>query len=430
VTQVPGSDVPEFRGSVADLQPQYPDGSLWSLRRRRIDPLGFLDHLAARGDFVPFTLARRPAILLNRPAYVSMVLMTQAARFQKGHANKRAQHFLGNGLLTAEAPTHAVRRRLIQPAFGRQRLEAYAPVMVARTRAMCEGWHCDQVVDLSRCLGQLTFGIVGEAVSRAVAVATASIDPLVSLVAPLRGVRVIQARLRAIAAALANASGSPPPEGSLLALLDAHGAESETRDQRLDDILTILLAGHDTITNALTWTLLLLSSRPQVEERIVAELVSALGGSDPCADDLPRLPYTRAVFAESLRLYPPAWVLARQAVESQQLDEGVIPAGALVLVSQYLLHRDERYFERPLSYEPDRWLPPHEQDRPPLAYFPFGAGPRSCIGEAFGWMEGVLVLATIAQRWKLRPVVPAFPDIEPRITLRPRQRVLMRVSLR
>jgi cytochrome P450 len=423
-------------------QPHYPAGSLWSLRRRRADPLGFLEHLAARGDFVPFTLARRQAILLNRPDYVSTVLVTQTARFPKGSANQRAQHLLGNGLLTAEGAIHAGRRRLIQPAFARQRLEEYAPSMVARTRAMSERWSHDQIVDLTRSLGELTFGIVGEAivgapvgaafepVRHAVAEATASIDPLLSLVAPLRGVRVIQARLRAIAAALATPGELSIPEGSLLSLLNGHDAGAESRDQRLDDTLTILLAGHDTITSALTWTFLLLSLNPRIEEQMLAELSCVLGGRDASADDLPKLTYTRAAFSESLRLYPPAWVLARQALDAHDLDEGTVPAGAIVLVSQYLLHRDARYFERPLSFEPDRWLAPRDVNRPHLAYFPFGAGPRSCIGEAFGWMEGVLVLATIARQWRLRPVAAAFPQVEARITLRPRQSVLVRASKR
>ena len=203
--------------------------------------------------------------------------------------------------------------------------------------------------------------------------------------------------------------------------------ESKQKRCAIDDLLTILLAGHDTMTSALTWVWLLLSSRPDVEEALQVELSSVLDGRDASAADVPGLVYTRAILAEALRLYPPAWVLARHAVEPFQFDEGEVPAGALVLMSQYLLHRDDRWFDRPHDFAPDRWFPGRPTDTPRTAYFPFGAGPRSCVGESFAWMEGVLLLATIAQRWKLRPV-SAFPDIELRITLRPRQRVLLRAS--
>ena len=453
---------------------RYPDTSLWSLRRRRADPLGFLEALSRRGDFVPFTLARRPAVLLNRPEHAAAVLMAHAQKFQKSSANQRAKHLLGNGLLTADQPLHAERRKLIQPAFARARLEECGPAIVAHARALCGRWSDGEVVDVIDAMGRLTFGVVGETivgapvgplfeqVRDAVSAATASVDPLVSLVAPLRRVHVAHARLRAVvetvlARAASSAAESPSAEPSsvnasvapssvapssvapssvgrdfsratsrgeaLLSLL----SPDPSPEQRLDDVLTILLAGHDTMTSALTWTWLLLASHPGVEARLREELASVLGARDAEAADVAKLVYVRAVLAESLRLYPPAWVLARQAVEAHHFEEGDVPAGTLVLVSQYLLHRDARHFDRSGAFEPERWLHGRQADQPRLAYFPFGAGPRSCIGESFAWMEGVLLLAAIAQRWKLRPVDAAFPEIEPRITLRPRPPVLMRV---
>jgi cytochrome P450 len=418
----------------------YPEPSLWSLRRRQTDPIGFLEALARQGDFVPFVLARRQAFLLNHPDYVSAVLVSHSDTFRKGPANDRARHLLGNGLLTADGALHAARRAAIQPAFARKRLEDCSPLIVARTRAMCDTWTDTQVVDVTGAIGALTFGIVGEAVigaaveplfedvRRAACDATASVDPLVSLVAPLREVRVAQERLRAIVEKLVSHAGSRSASGGLLSLLHTPDSDPMLRAQLIDDVLTILLAGHDTITSALTWTWLLLSSHAGVEEKLRAELDSVLGDREATARDLPDLVYTRGVLAEALRLYPPAWVLARHAVEAHQFAGGEVPAGALVLVSQYLLHRDERYFARPDVFDPDRWQGSGKPDRPRLAYFPFGAGARSCIGEAFAWMEGVLVLATIAQRWRLGPLGTAFPDIEARITLRPRQRVLLRAS--
>ena len=417
----------------------YPDAPLWSLRRRRSDPLGFLEALARQGDFVPFSLARRQAFLLNHPEHVSAVLVSHSARFQKGSANHRAKQLLGNGLLTADGALHAERRATIQPAFARKRLENCSPLMVARARTMCERWCDGQVVDVTQSIGALTFGVVGQAVigaeveplfedvRRAAFDATASVDPLLSLVAPLRQVRVAQQRLRAIVESLVPRVAQGGSDGALLSLLQEGDFGPRTREQLVDDVLTILLAGHDTITSALTWTFLLLASHSIVEENLRAELDSVLGSRDATVDDLPNLVYTRGVLAESLRLYPPAWVLARHAVEAHHFAEGTVPAGTLVLVSQYLLHRDERYFSRPHRFDPDRWRA-GQPDRPRLAYFPFGAGPRSCIGEGLAWMEGMLLLATIAQRWRLRSLGSEFPEIEARITLRPRQRVLLRAS--
>ena len=422
-------------------QSRYPNASLWSLRRRHADPLGFLEGLSRQGDFVPFALGRHQAFLLNRPDYVSAVLVSHAATFEKGPANQRAKRLLGNGLLTADAAPHAERRKAIQPAFARHRLDECASTIVTRTRQMRDAWTSGQLVDVTRSMGELTFGIVGEAivgapvdalfdeVKQAVSEATASVDPLVSLVAPLRDVRLAQSRLHRVVERLL-AGARPAREGSLLSLLSLHDAAPESAVQRSDDVLTILLAGHDTMTSALTWAWVLLSSHPEAEATLHAELQGVLGGRNASAADVPLLCYTRSVLAEALRLYPPAWVLARHAVEAYRFDEGEVPPGALVLMSQYLLHRDARWFAHPTVFDPARWLPEKSPDRPRTAYFPFGAGPRSCIGESFAWMEGVLVLATIAQRWKLRPPTgtAVFPGMELRITLRPRQRVVLRAS--
>ena len=414
----------------------YPDPSLWSLRRRRSDPVGFLTALARHGDVVPFVLARRQAFLLNHPDHVAAVLVTHAADFRKGPANQRARHLLGNGLLTAEGPAHTARRAVIQPAFARKRLDECCPSIVSRTRALCERWTDQQVIDLTDSLGSLTFGIVGEAVigaavepvfeevRRVAMEATASVDPLVSLVAPLRGVRVAQARLRGLVEKIIRQAKDTG--GGLLSVLQAD-SDPGSWTQLVDDVMVILLAGHDTITTALTWAWVLLAAHPEMEDALRAELASVLGGRDATARDVANLVYTRGVLAEALRLYPPAWVLARHAIEPHRFAEREVPRGALVLVSQYLLHRDSRYFPHPNVFDPDRWRST-QPDRPRLAYFPFGAGPRSCIGEGFAWMEGVLILATIAQRWRLKSMNAVLPGVEARMTLRPRQRVLLRTS--
>jgi cytochrome P450 len=373
-------------------------------------------------------------VLLNRPDHAAVVFVSRASAFRKGSANRRAKSLLGEGLLTTEGARHTESRRAMQPVFARQRLESCASIIVDRTRMVRDAWRPGELVDVTRSMGALTFGVVGEAIVgarvdaqfdevRAITeAATATIDPLLSLIAPLRSMRQARARLRVVAATLLERA-SRAEEGSLLALLREHDPEPAVQAQRVDDLVTLLLAGHDTLTSALAWVWLLLASHPDVETRLHDELATVLGGRNATAADVSALPFTKAVLAEALRLYPPAWILARQAVESQPFEEGEVAAGALVLVSPYLMHRDARWFERPARFEPDRWL--GNQERPKTAYMPFGAGPRSCIGESFAWLEGVLILATIAQRWKFTMVGPiAEPDL--RITLRPRGNVFLR----
>jgi cytochrome P450 len=235
--------------------------------------------------------------------------------------------------------------------------------------------------------------------------------------------------LRAAVGRLAALAGAQAAEGSLIALLNAYEEPChQPSAQRVDDLLTILLAGHDTITSALTWTFALVAAHPEVDRALRAEWRRVLSGRDATAADAPGLIYTRAVLAESLRLYPPAWVLARHAIAPHRFDDTEVAAGTIVLVSQYLLHRDERFFARPRSFDPRRWVTEEGPGHPRFAYFPFGAGARACIGEAFGWLEGVLLMATIGQRWRLEAVSP-FPEIDLRITLRPGGPVLMKAEV-
>lgn len=415
----------------------YPGASFWTLRRRPSDPLAFLEGLARRGDIVRFTLGSRGAVLLNRPDHVGTVLVTHARNFQKGRANARARHLLGNGLLTSDAALNRDRRKLVQPAFSRPHLEACAQLIVSRAQQACAEWHEGGLIDTTAAFGRLTFGIVGEAivgadvsaefeeVRESVLDATATLDPLLSLVAPIPRVHRAQTRLRTAVARMVQRSTESARPGTLLALLNVHDAAAAAEEQRIDDLLTVLLAGHDTITSALTWTFVLLSQHPQVRAALSHELRTVLGGSGAAMEDLPRLVYTRAVLAESLRLYPPAWVLARHAVAPHRFNGVEVAAGTIVLVSQYLLHRDSRSFDHPLEFRPERWIDP-PSEIPKFAYFPFGAGPRSCIGESFGWMEGILLLATISQRWKLLLVDDEPPEPDVRITMRPKPPTLMR----
>jgi len=199
--------------------------------------------------------------------------------------------------------------------------------------------------------------------------------------------------------------------------------------QLRDEAITIFLAGHETTANALTYTWYLLAQHPEVEAKLHAE-IAALDGRLPTVDDLPRLKYTEMVFAESMRLYPPAWAIGRRALQDYQVGPYCVPAGSVVLMSQWVMHRDERYFPDPLRFDPERWQPAAKEARPKFAYFPFGGGPRLCIGEAFAWMEGVLLIATLAQGWRMRLVPGHALQLQPLITLRPKHGLKMRLERR
>jgi cytochrome P450 len=202
-------------------------------------------------------------------------------------------------------------------------------------------------------------------------------------------------------------------------------------DQQLrDEVMTIFLAGYETTANALTWTWYLLSQNPEAELRMHEEIAAVLGGRDATIEDVPKLRYTRIVAAESMRLYPPAWAMGRRAVRDFPLGDYFLPAKTSVFMSQYVMHRNPKYFPDPLRFDPERFSPEQESQRPRFAYFPFGGGARQCIGESFAWMELVLVLATIAQKWRLR-LVPGHPvEPQPLITLRPRYGMKMTVHSR
>jgi cytochrome P450 len=218
--------------------------------------------------------------------------------------------------------------------------------------------------------------------------------------------------------------------GDLLSMLllaqDTEGDGTSMSDLQLrDEALTIFLAGHETTANALTWTWYLLSQHPDVEARLHAEIDSSLRGRLPTFDDLPQLPYTRMVLAESMRLYPPAWAIGRRAIKPFEAGGYTIPAGSVILMSQYIMHRDARFFPEPERFDPERWTQAAQAERPKFSYFPFGGGARVCIGEQFAWMEGILLLATLAQHWQMRLVPDHVVDLQPLITLRPKHGMRM-----
>jgi cytochrome P450 len=427
----------------------YPARTIRTSRLSNEAPLELLESLArGRELVVPFRLGSRPAFLLNHPTAIEDVLVSHAGRFVKGRGYDRAARLLGNGLLTADGPGHVERRRRTLPAFQRARMTSYAPLMLRHAARLRDRWQESGLIDVAREMRELTLSIAGEAmfsvdlsdmvddIAEAVAAATSELDGLLAIVAPPRQATKVRRQLDAtVERVLDQRRASADAHDDLLSiLLDASDREDPTWARQLaDDVLTFLLAGHDTLAHALTWTWLLLSQHPAVESRLATELAEVSGGAAVGAEDLPRLTYTQGILAEALRLFPPAWVIIRQATEPHCCCGVHIPAGGVVVASPFVTHRDERFFPEPLRFDPDRWRGRADGSPAPgpvsgsarFTYFPFGVGGRSCIGERFAWTEGPLVLATLAQAWCLNRAsdVPVIPS--PRITLRPSRPVLM-----
>ncbi|MGE0450547.1 MAG: cytochrome P450 [Vicinamibacterales bacterium] len=429
-----------------------PRRGIWPIARGTDDPLAFLAALSGSSDdIVSFDIGRRPAFLLNDPALVDDVLVRRTAIFPKGRGYQHAARLLGSGLLTASGALHRDRRRVAQGAFHRQRVASLAPAIVRHAEQRSSRWNAGEPFDAAREMRALTLAIAGETlfgadlerwsdtVHEAVSLALSPLDGLLAIVAPPARARRARRQLAAVVDAVVDARTrdgnrdggrdgrrGDGAAGDLLAMLlearDAAvlaGSDAAISQAQLhDDVLTFLLASHDTLSHALTWTWLLLSEHADVDRRLAAEITDVAGTRAVQADDVPRLVYTRAVVAEALRLYPPAWVIVRRAAEACQVGSMDIPAGSVLVASPFAMHRRERFFERPLEFLPERWLV--ESDRPKLAYVPFGAGPRACIGESFAWFEATIVLATLARSWRLERTSHAPVETSARITLRPK----------
>jgi cytochrome P450 len=416
------------------------------------NPPAFLEKAARDGgDVVRFRLVHHHAYLLNHPDWIKEVLVTQQANFTKSRMLERARLLLGDGLLTSEGDFHRRQRRLVQPALHRDRLAGYAVSMVDAAARCRDQWQSSTEFDVSQSMMRLSMAIVARALFSAdidseadeISGALGQVFELFEAMLmpfsqwleklPLPSVRRFErARDRldqTVYRMIAERRASGRDTGDLLSMLlltqDEEGnpgnASRGLSDKQVrDEALTILLAGHETTANALTWTWYLLSQNPDAEAKLHAELDRVLAGRAPGLDDLPQLRYTEGVFAESLRLYPPAWAIGRRAKQDFSIGEYTIPARSIVLMSPWVVHRDARWFSDPLKFAPERWQSGESESRPKFSYFPFGGGARTCIGERFAWMEGVLVIATLAQRWRLRMASGHRVDTKARITLRPK----------
>jgi cytochrome P450 len=418
-------------------------GNLYTFRS---NPLAFLSNAAREyGDLVYFRVAQQHMYLVNHPDYVREILVANQGNFIKSRGLRRAKLLLGEGLLTSEGQHHLRQRRLVQPAFHRERLAGYASAMSECAVRWRDRWQAGSTLDVATEMPHLTLSIVAitlfsadvQSEASQIGAAMTTVLELFRLLLlpfseyldklPLPYVRRFQkarARLDAtIYGLIRERRKSGEDTGDLLSMLllaqDEDDRSVRMSDEQVrDEALTLFLAGHETTANALAWTWYLLSQHPEVERRLHSELDDVLQGRAPELADVPRLRYTEMILAEALRLYPPAWAIGRMATGPFELGGFEIPAKSICILSPYLVQRDPRWFPNPENFDPDRWTPEARDARPKFSYFPFGGGARVCVGERFAWMEGVIVIAAIAQKWRLRLAPDQRVEPLPLITLR------------
>jgi len=422
----------------------------------RRDPTGFLLKLAALGDITSFRIGGQLAFFLNHPDFARDLLITNNAKFIKGRALQRAKRLLGEGLLTSEGEAHLRQRRMIQPAFHRERIKSYAAAMTECAAQMADDWKDGETRDIDKEMMRLTLEIVGKTLFSAnvedeaneVGTALTTIIEMFNyLLLPfselLEKLPIPQAKRfnRAketldsiIYRIIEERRKSGVDKGDLLSMLlgaqDEESGGKMTDEQVRDECLTIFLAGHETTANALTWTLYLLSQNPEKEAKLHEELKRVLPNERlPAIEDLPNLKYTESVLAESMRLFPPVWALGRLTVEEHEVGGYQIPKGALVLLSQFTMHRDSRFWENAETFLPERWEKQTIKEAAKrYVYFPFSRGVRGCIGEGFAWTEGVLLIATLLRKWKLKLSPEQKIGMNPLMTLRPKFGMKMKIE--
>ncbi len=431
---------------------------LWfALRKLRpANPILLFQHLVEQyGDIVHYKIGWHHIVLLNHPDYIREVLVVQNDNFIKERTVRRSKMLLGEGMITAEGAQHRMQRQVAQPAFHRQRIPEYAATMTREALRMRDSWKAGEQRDIAIEMMHLTLNVVAEtlfatdlrdevdeladAINRIMGlynflVMLPAAEWLVHVRPPgLAAFVRARKRIDAVVYRMIEAHRKHRSEGTSLLdmMLAASPDRSEASERSLrDQVITIFLAGYETVANALSWTWYLLSQNPECERRFHAEIDCELQGRTPTYDDIPRLRYAEMALAESMRLYPPAWAMGRYARNDFQLGDYFLPAKTTVLMSQYITHRDPRFFPDPLRFDPERFTPEAKARRAKFTYFPFGAGFRQCIGESFAWMEGVLMLATLGQRWKLRLVPNHRVEPEPLITLRPKFGMRMQIEAR
>jgi len=432
------------------------------------DPLAGYVRLAARyggAVRVPFA-PRRWWFVLSRPEHAEHVLATNQDNYVKAFTYRPLRALVGNGLLTSEGEMWRKHRRLIQPVFSRRDVTGFGPQMTAPARRLARRWAGladGSLVDVAREMSALTLEIVGLAlfgadltddagrlsramsVGQRVAVLTTFLPigwgpvstPAVRAAARRLGgaTEGVEGPARRLIAARRAGAESARPSGDLLdVLLRARAQDGEplTDGEICDEVATFMLAGHETTANALTWSLALLSAYPAARERLEEELAAVLADRDPAAADVARLPWATAVVSEALRLYPPAWTIERDALADDDVAGTPVPAGSMVAISPYLVHRHPAFWPDPAGFDPRRFLPGRSDTatRHRYAFIPFGGGRRACVGASFAELETVLVLATIARRFRLELTARGMPAPVAQVTLRPGRNLRMRLRHR
>ncbi|HEU5230079.1 MAG TPA: cytochrome P450 [Ktedonobacteraceae bacterium] len=421
-------------------KPQPFFGNILQFRQNQT---AYLQHLQyTYGDMVTIYVGWRPSILVSNPEHIRYILTENPRNFSSVQTRGDLKEVLGEGLLTIEGETHRQQRRMVQPAFHRKRVESYAEDMVRFSQDLLAEWHEGDEVDISQAMQELTLRIVVKSLFS------------LELASKVKELGYFFAQLaehrRKILAQLLNIRFEAPftEYGKRMAarrkidtfiyqLIDQRRAEgrdtgdilsmllvaqdegySLTNEQIRDHVMTFIGAGHETTANTLTWTFLLLSENPGPREKLIRELQTVLAGRAPTISDLPNLPYTEWVINEAMRLYPPAWVIGRYALQDFELGGYHFPAGTSFMLSQWVTHHLPEIWGDADVFRPERWNPVNGQKVPQWAYFPFGGGPRICIGMPFAQMEAKLLLATLLQRYTPR-VAPGFQvELQPVVTLR------------
>ncbi|MEK7433504.1 MAG: cytochrome P450 [Cyanobacteriota bacterium] len=427
--------------------------NLVQIRRNTIN---FLQkNIKKYGHVFTFEIGKNRLFYIQDPEIIKEILVTHNNNFIKGRVLEAAKEILGEGLLTNnDHQSHLRQRRMIQPAFHHKRITYYSQIMIDYTYDFFEKWKNNETLIINEEMMQLTLKIVckalfeaemkydikkiEEALSIFLERAIDVNNPLAYLTKnfPTRKNRKFFDAKKYLDQTIDQMVEDRKDDAidrndllSMMIIARDEGHKMNTTQIR-DETMTLFLAGHETTANAITWTLYLLSLNPEKEEKMYNEIKTVLGNRKATPEDLVNLVYTRKVLAESMRLYPPAWIIARRALEDLELKDYTIPAKSICLMSQYLMHKDNRFYEDSESFIPERWTEEFKEKLPKFAYFPFGGGARVCIGEQFAWSEGILLLSILLQKWKFNLIPDQKIELHQLITLRPKNGIKMEIEER
>lgn len=425
-------------------QKKLPFSNVIAMRK---NPLLFFQKMAEKyGELSYVKIGPQEIVLVTNPELIKTILVTDNDNFIKGRVLEMAKMVVGEGLLTSEGDFHKRQKRLLQPAFHHSKIKNYTTAMSEITLNYCEKWQTMTVIDLNKEIMALTLQIASKTlfdtspdydlqkIQNSLAAALNMFNEVINPLAyffsrlNLRKYRDFD-RARAyldqvirdlIAERRNNFAERDDLLSRMLQAQDTEGDGTGMSDQQIrDEAMTLFIAGHETTANALSWTFYLLQANPEKEQKLREEIEAVLGDRIPEAEDLPKLKYARMVLTESMRLYPPAWVIARRNIREYAIGDYRFPPSTAFVMSQYLVQRQERYYPEPLKFLPERWTEEFKKSIPRFAYFPFGGGPRACIGEYFAWTEAILLLTIILQHYQLKLLPNQQIREKPLITLRP-----------